>query len=165
MRLNSLGRELGWALISCGPNKYLFNYLHVNCCVIQGGALPGPTGPTPAQPAQPVTPVRPGKPGRPGRGARPVAPIAGRKKWCVAKPGASAQALQANIDYVCSKGVDCKPIQAGGVCFSADVAGRASYLMNAYYQANGRHDFNCDFSGSGQITTANPSRGACIYNA
>ncbi|KAM5556373.1 glucan endo-1,3-beta-glucosidase-like [Rosa sericea] len=117
------------------------------------------------QQALPNQPARPVIPAKPGKGAKPVAPVAGGKKWCVAKPGASPQALQANIDYVCGKGVDCKPIQAGGVCFSNDLAGRASYLMNAYYHANGLHDFNCDFSGSGQITTLNPSRGKCTYNA
>ncbi|XP_050385772.1 glucan endo-1,3-beta-glucosidase-like [Argentina anserina] len=121
----------------------------------QGGALPGTTGP-----AQPVNPVKPGKGGKP---ATPAA--AGGKKWCVAKPGASAPALQANIDYVCGKGVDCKPVQPGGVCASEGIVGKASYLMNAFYQANGRNNFNCDFSGSGLITNVNPSHGACVYNA
>ncbi|KAL6128232.1 hypothetical protein ACLB2K_071588 [Fragaria x ananassa] len=128
----------------------------------QGGALPGkPAGPVLNKPARPHIP-----PGKPGKAAtRPAAPVAGGKKWCVAKPGASPKALQANIDYVCSKGVDCKPIQAGGACSSGDLASKASFLMNSYYQANGRNNFNCDFSGSGLITTVNPSRGACAYKA
>nr|XP_011462312.1 PREDICTED: major pollen allergen Ole e 10-like [Fragaria vesca subsp. vesca] len=106
------------------------------------------------------------KPGQPGKPAKPnLTPTLGGKKYCVAKPGASPKALQANIDYVCGKGVDCKPIQAGGVCSSNDLASKASYVMNAYYQANGRDTFNCDFSGSGQLTTVNPSKGICIYTA
>ncbi|MBA0752768.1 hypothetical protein Gogos_001572, partial [Gossypium gossypioides] len=28
--------------------------------------------------------------------------------------------------------------------------------MNAYYQANGRHDFNCDFNRTGVITSTDP---------
>ncbi|KAH0979733.1 hypothetical protein GBA52_006910 [Prunus armeniaca] len=148
----------------------------------QGGATPGPmvttvtqpaTPAAPAGPAKPAAPVGPAKPAKPVKGgkkpkpATPAAPVAagGGKKWCVAKPGATNQALQANIDYVCGKGIDCKPIQPGGTCFDNDVKARASYLMNAYYQANGRHDFNCDFSKTGQITSADPSHGSCKYNA
>lgn len=81
------------------------------------------------------------------------------KKWCVPKSNASDQALQANIDYVCSNGVDCQPIQAGGPCFSPNtVRSHAAYAMNAYYQALGRHPFNCDFGGTGVITTTDPSK-------
>ncbi|PQQ06660.1 glucan endo-1 3-beta-glucosidase [Prunus yedoensis var. nudiflora] len=139
----------------------------------QGGATPGPMATTAPQPATPATPAAPAGPAKPVKGgkkpkpATPAAPVAagGGKKWCVAKPGATNQALQANIDYVCGKGVDCKPIQPGGTCFDNDVKVRASYLMNAYYQANGRHDFNCDFSKTGQLTSADPSHGSCKYNA
>ncbi|KAI7749797.1 hypothetical protein M8C21_012155 [Ambrosia artemisiifolia] len=48
--------------------------------------------------------------------SRPAAPVQG-KKWCVPKPNVSNAALQSNIDYVCSHGTDCRPIQAGGACF------------------------------------------------
>ncbi|XP_050156588.1 glucan endo-1,3-beta-glucosidase-like [Malus sylvestris] len=112
-----------------------------------------------------ATPGKPAGPAKPSTPATPTTPVAGGKKWCVAKSAASNQALQSNIDYVCSTGVDCKSIQPGGACFDNDVRARASYLMNAYYQANGRHDFNCDFSGSGQITTTDPSHGSCKYNS
>lgn len=78
--------------------------------------------------------------------------------WCIAKPGATNQALQQNLDYVCSQpGVDCGPIQPGGTCFSNDIYSQASYAMNAYYQKNGHNDFNCDFSQTGLITSTNPS--------
>lgn len=83
-----------------------------------------------------------------------------RGKWCVAKSGASAQALQANINFACSqKIVDCRPIQAGGSCFNPNsLLAHASYAMNAYYQAAGRRDFNCDFGKTGTITFTNPSK-------
>lgn len=85
-------------------------------------------------------------------------PAAGGQKWCVPKADASNQALQANINYVCSQNVDCKPIQPGGTCFAPnDVRALATYAMNAYYQANGRHDYNCDFSHTAVITSTNPS--------
>ncbi|KAF8396785.1 hypothetical protein HHK36_018417 [Tetracentron sinense] len=91
----------------------------------------------------------------------PVTPSPGSgKMWCVAKSGASDHALQANIDFVCSSGVDCKPIQAGGACFNPNtIRSHASYIMNAYYQTSGRHNFNCDFSHTGVLTSSNPSGG------
>ena len=88
-----------------------------------------------------------------------TAPSAGSGKWCVPKADASDAALQANIDYVCSTGVNCRPIQTGGACFNPNnVRSHASYAMNAYYQANGRHDFNCDFNRTGVITSTDPSK-------
>ncbi|KAK4768983.1 hypothetical protein SAY86_027133 [Trapa natans] len=91
-------------------------------------------------------------------------PSAEGKRWCVPKSDATDQALQANIDYACSNRVDCKPIQGGGPCFSPNTArSHAAYVMNAYYQASGRHPFDCDFGGTGTITTTDPSYGACLY--
>ncbi|KAK7394202.1 hypothetical protein VNO78_14724 [Psophocarpus tetragonolobus] len=87
-----------------------------------------------------------------------------RNKWCVPKADASDAALQANINYVCSQGVDCKPIQPGGLCYAPNnVRALATYAMNAYYQANGRHDFNCDFSHTAIITTIDPSHDKCKF--
>ncbi|KAK3407591.1 hypothetical protein EUGRSUZ_J00013 [Eucalyptus grandis] len=102
---------------------------------------------------------------RGGRGGHRRAPRpGGGKRWCVLKQGVSDQAVQANIDYVCSTGVDCRPIQSGGACFDPNnVRARASYIMNSYYQTKGRQPSNCDFSGSGVLTSVNPSHGACIY--
>ncbi|KAJ8771306.1 hypothetical protein K2173_026483 [Erythroxylum novogranatense] len=86
------------------------------------------------------------------------------KRWCVPKSDASDDALQKNIDYVCSSGVDCGPIQEGGTCFNPNtVRSHASYAMNAYYQAFGRHDFNCDFEHTGVLTSEDPSHEACNY--
>ncbi|KAK9127099.1 hypothetical protein Syun_015896 [Stephania yunnanensis] len=103
------------------------------------------------------------------RGPQPVLPppSGSGKRWCVPKADASDAALQANINYVCSRGtVDCKAIQSGGPCFSPDtVRAHASYAMNAYYQSAGRHVYNCDFSNTGVITDADPSHGTCVYAA
>ncbi|KAI4373000.1 hypothetical protein MLD38_011173 [Melastoma candidum] len=104
---------------------------------------------------------------RHGGRARPVIPRKprGNVQWCVPKAGASDQALQANIDYVCSKGIDCRPIQAGGPCFDPDnIRSHASYVMNSFYRVNGAHPFNCDFADTGLITTINPSKHFPINN-
>jgi hypothetical protein len=82
----------------------------------------------------------------------------GGGKWCVVKAGASATALQNNINYGCQY-VDCKPIQSGVACFDPNnVQSHASYVMNAYYQANWRHDYDCDFKGTGVATSNDPSK-------
>ncbi|CAL9057736.1 unnamed protein product [Musa banksii] len=98
------------------------------------------------------------------RGQAP-APAGGSGRWCVARADASAAALQANIDYACgSGGANCRPIQDGGACFYPNTPlSHASYAMNAYYQAAGRHDFDCDFGHTGVLTSTDPSRGNCKY--
>ncbi|XP_058109652.1 glucan endo-1,3-beta-glucosidase-like isoform X1 [Magnolia sinica] len=96
----------------------------------------------------------------------PTTPTGSGSKWCVPKPGVSVQALQANIDYVCSTGLDCSPIQSGGPCFTPDtIESHAAYAMNAYYQSNGRNDFNCDFAQTGTVVTSDPSYGTCKYSS
>lgn len=81
------------------------------------------------------------------------------------KNGASDQILQGNIDYVCSQGVNCKPIQAGGACFEPNnVKSHAAFVMNSYYNAKGRQDSICNFAGSGYLTTANPSKCSLLRN-
>ena len=81
------------------------------------------------------------------------------KKYCVPKSDASDAALESNINYVCSQGIDCAPIKPGGACFKPDtLKAHASYVMNAYYHAKGLDDFNCDFSGSAVIISTDPSK-------
>ncbi|KAK9170484.1 hypothetical protein Syun_002624 [Stephania yunnanensis] len=92
------------------------------------------------------------------------APSDGGKMWCVPKADAGESALQSNIDYVCSLGIDCTPIQWGGPCFDPNtVRSHASYAMNAYYQTYGRNAFNCDFAATGTLTPSDPSYDACLY--
>ncbi|TYJ97403.1 glucan endo-1,3-beta-glucosidase [Cucumis melo var. makuwa] len=100
----------------------------------------------------------------------PTSPVGGPKpsdegrRWCVPKTDASDEALQKNIDYVCSSGVDCGPIQEGGACYDPNtVRSHASYAMNAYFQTAGRHDFNCDFNHTAILTFTDPSYEACSY--
>ncbi|KAM7501898.1 hypothetical protein LguiB_000802 [Lonicera macranthoides] len=97
-------------------------------------------------------------------GPTPVTPTApsppsnDNKKWCISKQEASDVALQANIYFVCSGKVDCKAIQDGGPCFEPNtIRSHATYAMNAYYQINGRNDFDCDFVQTGVITTIDPN--------
>ncbi|KAG9150887.1 hypothetical protein Leryth_003014 [Lithospermum erythrorhizon] len=89
------------------------------------------------------------------------------KKWCVPKQDASDATLQSNIDYVCgTAGLDCKNIQSGGACFEPNsVRSHASYAMNAYYQAHGRHELDCYFSNSGVVVSTDPSYQECKYEA
>ncbi|CAI0411961.1 unnamed protein product [Linum tenue] len=99
----------------------------------------------------------------PNKQSRPAprpAPVAGKKSWCVPKASASDQALQANINYVCSqKGMDCRPIQAGGPCFGPNnVRSHASFVMNSFYRLNGARPFNCDFAGTGVVANSDPSK-------
>ncbi|KAL5799995.1 hypothetical protein ACOSQ4_032879 [Xanthoceras sorbifolium] len=103
---------------------------------------------------------------RRGRRQTPTQPgnNAGGKKWCVAKGEASDQALQGNIDYVCSQGVDCKPIQPGGACYDpSNLRSHASFVMNSYYNVKGHQDSNCNFAQTGYLTTTNPSHGNCNF--
>lgn len=86
------------------------------------------------------------------------------KNWCVPRSNASDAALQKNIDFVCSTGIDCEFIRTGGACYNPNtVRSHAAYVMNAYYQAHGRHDYNCNFNHTGVITYTDPSYEACSY--
>ncbi|XP_039135014.1 glucan endo-1,3-beta-glucosidase-like isoform X1 [Dioscorea cayenensis subsp. rotundata] len=87
------------------------------------------------------------------------------KQWCIPKLNADIKALQENIDFVCSQGLDCNPILPGGICFSPDITrAHAAYAMNEYFQAFGRNSYNCDFGQTGEITTTDPSYGSCKFN-
>ncbi|XP_062000607.1 PLASMODESMATA CALLOSE-BINDING PROTEIN 1-like [Rosa rugosa] len=83
-------------------------------------------------------------------------------KWCIAKPHADIQGLQKSLDWLCGM-IECQAIQPGGACYDESVRSRASFAMNSYYQTKGRNDYNCDFSGTGLITTVDPSHGQCRY--
>lgn len=78
-------------------------------------------------------------------------------EWCVAKPTTDNEKLLKNINFACSK-VDCSIILEGGSCYLPDnPLNHASVAMNLYFQAQGRHHWNCDFEGSGLITVIDPS--------
>ncbi|CAH8358938.1 unnamed protein product [Eruca vesicaria subsp. sativa] len=52
----------------------------------------------------------------------------------------------------------------GGSCYDPNTPlNHASNAMNLYYQAQGRHQQDCYFEGSGLITITDPSYGNCKY--
>lgn len=78
-------------------------------------------------------------------------------EWCVAKSTTDNEKLIKNINFACSK-IDCSIILEGGSCYLPDnPLNHASVAMNLYFQAQGRHHWNCDFEGSGLITVIDPS--------
>lgn len=84
--------------------------------------------------------------------------------WCVPKSVVSNAQLQANLDYACGQGIDCRPVQPGGACFEPNtVASHAAYAMNLFYQNSARNPWNCDFSQTATLTSKNPSYKGCIY--
>lgn len=90
----------------------------------------------------------------------PRSPVRGssEKRWCVTKSGAETVALQRNIDYVCGLGLDCRPIKKDGSCFLPNtVEAHSAYAMNLFYQTMGKHEFDCDFDKTGEITAMDPS--------
>ncbi|KAH6789351.1 O-Glycosyl hydrolases family 17 protein [Perilla frutescens var. frutescens] len=124
---------------------------------------PSPATPAPATHPAPTTPVNPAPttPTSPVINPVPSPHVAG---WCVPMPGISDAQLQANLDYACSQGIDCSPIQPGGACFEpATVVSHAAYAMNLLYQSAGRNPWNCDFLQTATISTTNPSYDSCVY--
>ncbi|XP_010444206.1 PREDICTED: major pollen allergen Ole e 10-like [Camelina sativa] len=91
--------------------------------------------------------------------------VTSNRQWCMAMNTASAEQLQANIDYACSQhNVDCRPIQPGGSCYEPNtLLDHASYAMNAYYQNNGRIDSACKFNRTGCFIFVDPSHGSCVF--
>ncbi|KAK8491783.1 hypothetical protein V6N12_073105 [Hibiscus sabdariffa] len=68
-----------------------------------------------------------------------------RTNFCVPKPGVPDDQLQKNLDYACSQGADCSPIQPGAVCADpATVSSHAKYAMDSYFRTKGV-DSACDF--------------------
>ncbi|KAG2309588.1 hypothetical protein Bca4012_081474 [Brassica carinata] len=77
--------------------------------------------------------------------------------WCIANPVTDNDRLLKNIDFACSI-IDCRIIMEGGSCYDPNTPlNHASVAMNLYYQAQGRHYWNCNFEGSGLITVIDPS--------
>ncbi|MED6207606.1 hypothetical protein PIB30_037303 [Stylosanthes scabra] len=69
--------------------------------------------------------------------------------WCVASSKAPEDALQRGLDYACSNGADCAPIQPGGPCFLPDtILNHASYAYDSYWKNHNRDPNACNFSGT-----------------
>ncbi|KAJ8444316.1 hypothetical protein Cgig2_019874 [Carnegiea gigantea] len=55
--------------------------------------------------------------------------------WCVAKPDASDDVIQAALNWVCENGADCGPITPLGPCHAdGNLKKLASYAFNDYFQ-------------------------------
>ncbi|KAL3506399.1 hypothetical protein ACH5RR_031781 [Cinchona calisaya] len=84
--------------------------------------------------------------------------------WCVARSDASEQALQTALDYACSAGADCAPIQPSGLCYLPNtLIAHTSYAFNSYYQRKVMAPGSCSFAGTANIAKTDPSYGSCVY--
>ncbi|XP_047951246.1 PLASMODESMATA CALLOSE-BINDING PROTEIN 3-like isoform X2 [Salvia hispanica] len=85
--------------------------------------------------------------------------------WCVVRSDASEQVMQRALDYACSAGADCAPIQSSGLCYLPNtLPAHASYAINSYYQRKRTTDPTaCSFAGAAAIATTDPSYGSCNY--
>ncbi|GKU92513.1 hypothetical protein SLEP1_g6227 [Rubroshorea leprosula] len=82
--------------------------------------------------------------------------------WCVAKPEASDDLLQQNIDFACNH-VDCSPIQEGGFCYiPVTLINHASFAMNLYFKTTGGNKSSCDFRRTGLTVTSDPN--VCVLD-
>ncbi|XP_024984745.1 glucan endo-1,3-beta-D-glucosidase-like isoform X2 [Cynara cardunculus var. scolymus] len=87
----------------------------------------------------------------------------GQGAWCVAKPSATDEELEQNINFACAF-VNCNVIQPGGACYDPQtLSSHASVAMNLYYQKQGRNYWNCDFRKSALISVIDPSYDNCKY--
>ncbi|KAG8370591.1 hypothetical protein BUALT_Bualt14G0133000 [Buddleja alternifolia] len=80
--------------------------------------------------------------------------------WCVVKPSTSQERLDQIIGYCCTQPrVDCKAIQAGGMCYlPPNKVSDASVVMNMYYSLNGKKPSSCFFEGSGLVVAQDPCK-------
>ncbi|KAJ9555547.1 hypothetical protein OSB04_010161 [Centaurea solstitialis] len=86
--------------------------------------------------------------------------------WCVARNDATQDALQIALDYACSAGADCAPLQQSGLCFLPNtIQAHASYAFNSYYMRRAMAPGSCDFSGTATVAKTDPSYGSCVYPA
>jgi len=80
--------------------------------------------------------------------------------FCVAKDGADTDKLQNGLSWACGQGgANCSPIQQGQRCYLPNnVKSHASYAYNDYYQKNQGVGGTCDFDGTAEITSKDPSK-------
>ncbi|KAE8670740.1 hypothetical protein F3Y22_tig00112114pilonHSYRG00232 [Hibiscus syriacus] len=87
-----------------------------------------------------------------------------KKMFCVPTNQASDADLLKALDWACSQGIDCSPIQPGAICGNPPtIRSRASFAMNSYYRSKGGLPGACDFSGTATLITEDPSYGNCKY--
>ncbi|KAH9325231.1 hypothetical protein KI387_005409, partial [Taxus chinensis] len=79
--------------------------------------------------------------------------------WCISSSSANETDIQKALDWACGSGnVDFSPIQLGQPCSLPDsLSSNASYAFNSYDQKNGHSSMACNFGGTRNITTNNPT--------
>ncbi|XP_052184251.1 glucan endo-1,3-beta-glucosidase 4 isoform X2 [Diospyros lotus] len=85
--------------------------------------------------------------------------------FCISKPGADHDKLQSGLNWACGQGhANCSAIQSGQPCYYPDtVQNHASFAYNDYYQKMRSVGGTCDFDGTAQITSDDPSYGSCTF--
>ncbi|KAH7372941.1 hypothetical protein KP509_17G030400 [Ceratopteris richardii] len=85
--------------------------------------------------------------------------------WCIARPWANQDMLQAALDWACGMGgADCTPIQLSQPCYVPNIlVAHASYAFNSYFQIHQQATGSCDFAGTAMITNEDPSYPGCNY--
>ncbi|KAJ6846221.1 PLASMODESMATA CALLOSE-BINDING PROTEIN 2-like [Iris pallida] len=86
-------------------------------------------------------------------------------QWCIARSGATEQALQSALEYACGRGIaDCAPIQSSGLCYLPNtLQAHASYAFNSFFQRSRAAPGACDFAGTATVTITDPSYGSCSF--
>ena len=94
---------------------------------------------------------------------RPRARKLASQVWCVAKQGLDNATYQAALDWTCGNqttlgGVNCGPIQLGGLCYTPNnYISHCSWAFNQYFQTHGQTNQSCDFQGAAMMTSTDPS--------
>lgn len=85
------------------------------------------------------------------------------RKWCALSRGVKDMSKVPDaLGYAC-QGADCTSLAPGGSCGNVDMATRASYAFNQYFQARDQSVEVCDFDGMADIVTNDPSKGNCFF--
>ncbi|MCO5582329.1 hypothetical protein L7F22_036223 [Adiantum nelumboides] len=99
--------------------------------------------------------------------ASSVLPVvkASDRYWCIARPWANVNVLQAALDWACGVGgSDCTWIQLSNPCYVPNtLISHASFAFNSYFQIHQQATGTCDFAGTAMITNEDPSYPGCNY--
>ncbi|XP_020211129.1 glucan endo-1,3-beta-glucosidase 8 [Cajanus cajan] len=85
------------------------------------------------------------------------------RKWCVLNSDVkNLSKVPSALDYACG-GADCTSLGFGCSCENLDLAGKASFAFNQYFQTRDQSVEACNFDGLATIVTQDPSRGSCVF--
>lgn len=86
--------------------------------------------------------------------------------FCVAKNGSDPEKLQDGLNWACGPVglANCTAIQQGGSCYFPDsLVAHASYAFNDYYQRMQSVGGTCNFDGTAELTSVDPSEFSLRY--